>query len=97
MYYVDFVYESDVVDQVQHTENHEQVWMAAGLDLLNEMGSRASDFAIQVQYADQALKASPDYYRDVHGHDEYIEVLHFLDTLHDICETWPDAVIEVRY
>ena len=96
MYYIDFVYEGQIIDQISHTENDEQVWMDAGLDLLSEQGKVAADLSLSVQYADQALKGSPDYYRDLYG-DRYLTTLQFLDSVVELCDSYPDAIIEVRY
>lgn len=82
MYYVDFYVGTDVVATVSHTEKDEQLWLAAGLDLMNVTSLPTKQFATDVWYSAEALKGSPDYYVTIYGSETYDSVLHFLDRLY---------------
>lgn len=97
MYTIYFEYEGDVVDFVDHTENDEPVWMAAGFDLLPQEGRVASFVGEEVWYAIETIEKNRTYYEQVHGESATQRVLDFLNDLDNKCENHPDAVVHVDY
>lgn len=78
------------------TENAEQCWMAAGVDLLSLREAPAVQAELDVWYANENLKSSPEYYEVIYP-DYYDDVLHFFDRVMEACREWPEATVEVRY
>lgn len=99
MYTVDFIVGGTAIESYspQTSDDLEQVWMSAGFDLLNHQGLTAESLAIDLLYVSQALKGSPDYFRETWGGDKYNATLRALDDLHELCDSYPMATIDVRY
>ena len=96
MYTVDFLVEGMPIESIYCWFDDEQVWLSAGFDLVTERGNSAERMQGDVIFASQALKGSPDYFRNSYG-DKYLAALRALDDLHELCESYPDAIIDVRY
>lgn len=96
MYKVELKVADEPVFSITASENWEQTWMAAGLDLLPLEGAPAVQLEQDAWYANENLKASPDYYGNIFP-DYYESVLHFLDRLVEAGQEWPEAQVEVTY
>ena len=96
MYTVDFLVDGMPIESIYCSFDDEQVWLSAGFDLVTERGNSAEAMGKTVWYASEALKGSPEYFRNSYG-DKYLSALRALDDLHELCESYPDATIDVRY
>ncbi|MCK9598291.1 MAG: hypothetical protein M0R06_04580 [Sphaerochaeta sp.] len=96
MYTVDFVLDGSTIESLSPPEGSEEVWIGAGFDLRTEEGVPALNMMADVLYASQLLKASPEYFRGLYG-GRYLTTLRFLDDLYELCESYPDATLDVRY
>lgn len=104
MYIVSFEVNGEKVEEVSITENLEQVWMAAGLDLFDLKGLEAHESLSAVTHTLENLEVSPDYFHlwaemvgVKMGYKDFNDLLHFLETLRDTCIDMPGAKIDIRY
>ena len=98
MYTVKFVsYDGNVSAQVKHSEQDEGLWLAAGIDILDQHQKPVEMLMADVWYASEALKVSPEYYESQYGEDRYVRVLHFLDRLYTTCQEHIYDSVEVDY
>lgn len=96
MYTIELRVEDIIEFRYTITENAEPCWMAAGLDLIPLHGAPAVQLEQDAWYALQNLQSSRNYFESVHP-DHYNDVLHFLDTVVEGCQEWPEAQVEVTY
>ena len=96
MYTIELRVGDETVSRHTIIDDAEQCWIAAGLDILPLQGWPAIQLEQDAWYAQQNLKASPDYYEQVHP-EHYVDVLHFLDRVIEGCQDWPEAQVEVTY
>jgi hypothetical protein len=104
VYTVSFEFQGEDVEEVSVTENLEQVWMAAGLDLFDLRGLEAHESLPVVTHALENLMVSPDYYHlwaetmgVTMGNSGFDDLLHFLEQVRDTCIDMPGARIDIRY
>lgn len=97
MYEIGFVYDNEVMDRVRAYDQCEQVWSDTGFDLLEFQLGLTSTALGSVQEALAELKDNPTYYRETHGEEAYNRTLVALEQLAECCESWPEAVLDVRY